>query len=173
MENKTKKKELRIWAKNIRKTLDITEKSRLACEQVRVTEVYKSAKNVMIFYPMNNELNLRELLKDDKNFYLPKIIDENIFACPFEIGDNLIKSNINVNEPCTNPVEPAILDLVIVPALAVDEHKFRLGYGGGFYDRFLSANPQIKSLVVIAKELIIPSLPTEAFDKPCDFMVSV
>ena len=46
-------------------------------------------------------------------------------------------SNFGIKEPCSEPVAPDILDLIIVPALMVDKNGYRLGYGGGFYDRFL------------------------------------
>ena len=70
MDNKT---DLRLRAKSIRKTLDIARLSENASEKIRQTELYKNVKNVLIFYPMRYEINLLELLKDNKNFYLPKV----------------------------------------------------------------------------------------------------
>lgn len=167
------KSDLRIYAKELRKTLDIKNISKSIVEKIRVHKCYKPAKNVMIFYPMKYEINLLDLLNDDKNFYLPKVNPspqpspargegENMVVCPF--NNNLIKSNFGVMEPTSAPINPDILDLIFVPALLVDSEGYRLGYGGGFYDRFLAQHKNIKTIVPIAKELLVEKLPHEKFD---------
>ncbi len=161
MDNKT---DLRIRAKSIRKTLDIGILSKNAISKIRQTSTYKSAKNVLIYYPMKFEINILELLNDDKNFYLPKVCDNDLEICPFAIGDVLEKSDFNVFEPCSNSVNADILDLIIVPGLMADSKNYRLGYGGGFYDRFLSKYSQIPTILPIAKELLTDELPVEEFD---------
>ena len=165
--------DLRIKAKSIRKDLDISKRSSLAVFKIRDVEVYKSAKNVLIFYPMRYEIDLLALLDDDKNFYLPKVSGQKLFICPFNKGDKLEKSYFNVNEPCTSPVDPNVLDLIIVPALMVDKKGFRLGYGGGFYDRFLGENSFIKTIAPIPKELFVEKLPVENFDKKIDVVITI
>lgn len=168
MDNKT---DLRIWAISIRKTLVISDISAIIADKIRQNHLYKNAKNVMIFYPAKYEINLLTLLDDNKNFYLPKVNGENIFVCPFKKGELLKVSGFNIKEPCSQPVEADILDLVIVPALAADKKSFRLGYGGGFYDRFLSKH-KINSIVPIAKELLVDKLPVDVFDIPVDLVIS-
>lgn len=167
------KQDLRIKAKSIRKTLAIEERSRLAVELIRQNSVYASAENVMFYYPMKYELNLLDLLNDDKKFYLPKVCAKKLLICPFQRGDRLIKSVFNVCEPCSNPIDLKELDLVIVPALMADGFGYRLGYGGGFYDRFLAENIKIKTLLPIAKELFVKELPHERFDKKIDEIIVV
>ncbi len=168
MDNKT---DLRVRAKSIRKTLDIARLSSLACEKVQELAIYKDAKNVLIFYPLRYEINLLPLLEDDKNFYLPKVCENELLVCPY--SDNLVKSELNICEPCSNPVGTDMIDLAIVPALMADEDGYRLGYGGGFYDRFLSANPHIKTIVPIAKELLTEKLPRDEFDVKVDYILHV
>lgn len=163
------KAELRIKAKNFRKTLNISDLSENFCAQIRQMDVYIKAENVLIFYPMQYEINVLELLKDNKNFYLPKVCGNELLVCPY--CDRLVKSEFNVCEPCSNPVSAEIIDLAIVPALMADKDGYRLGYGGGFYDRFLSANPHIKTVVPIAKELFIEKLPREDCDVRIDSIV--
>lgn len=156
------KSNLRIKAKEIRKTLNIQLKSRQAAEKIRQSEKYKTAKHVLIYYPLKYEINLLNLLKDNKSFYLPKINNNEIQVCPY--SDKLVLSKYNTSEPCTNPINPDILDLIIVPALMADKNHNRLGYGGGFYDRFLSNFPNINTILPIYKELFVDNLPTENFD---------
>jgi 5-formyltetrahydrofolate cyclo-ligase len=169
IKNMDNKIDLRIKAKRLRKTFDIATLSKNAVAKIRQISDYKSAKNVLIFYPMNYEINLLELLNEDKKFYLPKVCGNELLVCPY--SKNLKKSSLNVCEPCTNPVSADVIDLAIVPALMVDSSGYRLGYGGGFYDRFLSANPHIKTVVPIAKELFATSIPHETFDVKIDIIV--
>lgn len=170
MDNKTA---LRTRAKEIRKKLDVLQLSQIAVEKLRMSDFYKTAEHVLLFYPLKYEINLLELMNDDKKFYLPKVSGENLFICPFSKGDTLEISEFNVKEPCSNPVNPKILDLIIVPALMTDRKNYRLGYGGGFYDRFLAKYPAVKSVIPIANELIIEKLPHEDFDIKCDFVINV
>ena len=156
------KSDIRLYAKNIRKTLDMKAKSEKIAKNIRKLECYKSAKNVMIFYPLEYEVDLLQLLEDDKNFYLPKVQGDNLVVCPY--SDELTQSDLNIQEPCSAPVRPEILDLIVVPALATDFEKYRLGYGKGFYDRFLAQYPNIKTITPIPNELIMKKLPHEKYD---------
>ena len=168
MDSKT---DLRIWAKSIRKTLDLQAISAAITKKIRVNDFYKNSKNVMLFYPVKYEINLLALLDDEKNFYLPKVCGDKILVCPFKKGEPLTVSNFKINEPCSEPVSKQVLDLIIVPALAVDKAGFRLGYGGGFYDRFLK-NCNAKTVVPIAHQLLIERIPVDKFDIPVDYVIS-
>lgn len=111
------------------------------------------------------------MLEEDKNFFLPKVNGKELLICPFKNGDILEVSSFNIKEPCSNPVDPICLDLAIVPALAADKRCFRLGYGGGFYDRFLTQY-KIKTITAVAHQLLIEKLPVEKFDVPVDFVIT-
>lgn len=171
MDNKTN---LRTKAKNIRKTLPMREISTNLTKLIQLHPYYKSANNVMLFYPTKYEVDLLELLIDNKNFYLPKVNENKLEVCSFYKDDKLEKSSFNILEPCTNPVNPTILDLVIVPALMADKKGYRLGYGGGFYDRFLTKfGKNFKTITPIPQELFVDSLPIDEFDKKIDAIISV
>ena len=158
------KKELRKWAKEVRNSLDMEKISLELARKLSITDEYKNAENIMLFYPKENEVNLLSLLQDkSKNFYLPKIEEENLLCCPFSDGDNLCLSCFNTQEPLTETCKKDLIDLVIVPALACDKNNYRLGYGGGFYDKFLKDIKAVK-IVCIPKELIIETIYPENFD---------
>ena len=158
------KNNLRIQAKNLRKNLQMGIISEQLVSLVRQNEVYKNSHNVMLYYPTCYEVNLTSLFKDDKNFYLPKVSGQNLLVCPFKHGDKLEKSSMGIYEPVSEPINPEILDLVIVPALMADRHGYRLGYGGGYYDRFLTQIPKVKKIVAVPKELFIDELPHDYYD---------
>ena len=118
------------------------------------------------------EINLLEILKDDtKKFYLPKIDGENLLCCPYKEGEELCDSCFKTKEPLTNPVEESIIDLVIVPALAVDKNNYRLGYGGGFYDRLIS-RMKAKTVVCIPKDFVLDTVYPEKHDLQVDKVIN-
>lgn len=166
------KKQLRTWAKEERKKLDIKALSEKLVRKLQQTSEYKQAKNIMIFYPMKDEVNLLSLLDDKtKEFYLPKIQGDNLLCCPYDKEDELCETCFKTKEPLSEPVERSLIDLVIVPALAVDENNYRLGYGGGFYDRFLSG-AECKKIVCIPYQLIVETVYPEDFDIPVDKVIT-
>ena len=167
------KQQLRKWAKEERKKLNIQFLSQKLVEKLKETVEYIQAKNIMIYYPLKDEVNLLSLLQDKtKKFYLPKVEGENLLCCPFNENDDLCESCFKTKEPLTEPCEKSLIDLVIVPALAVDKNNYRLGYGGGFYDRFLRETNIIK-VVCLSKNLIIESVFPEQHDIKVDRVISV
>lgn len=167
-----KKTDLRIKAKELRKTLPMGNISEKLVARIRNSDVYIAAKNVMIYYPLKNEVNLLLLLEDDKNFFLPRVNGKDLEVCSLEKKEFLKKSKLKIYEPQGDSVKSEVLDLIIVPALAADRHGNRLGYGGGYYDRFLAANPDIKTLCAIPEELMVKIVPTEDFDVKIDYIIS-
>lgn len=174
-----KKVELREKAKKIRSSLDLVQISAKIVASLRTVELYQNAQNIMIFYPLDHEINLLPLLRDRelgeegcKNFYLPRIEGEKIVVCPYAYGDELVKSKFGTQEPTCKSVNPEILDLILIPSLMVDNDFYRLGYGCGFYDRFLSENAlSAIKIVPIPSSLIVDKLPHNEFDVQFDVMV--
>lgn len=166
----TNKTELRIIAKSIRKGLDIKNISQKLCEKISDLKEYKKAKNIMIFYPLENEIDLIPLINSEKNFYLPRINDDDLEICPYKLGDKLNLSKFKTKEPLTNGISPKILDIIILPALIVDKNNYRLGYGKGYYDRLLEKTNAI-TIIPIAKELITDTLPIDHHDKKADIVL--
>lgn len=166
---KQDKSYLRSWAKQVRKGLN---KNSLLISKLKKTKEYMSAKRIMLFYPMNDEVDLLPLLEDKtKEFFLPKVDGENLLCCPYRKGDELCLSCFNTQEPVSQPINPQTIDLVIVPALVADENNYRLGYGGGFYDRFLSGL-KVTKVVCIPKELLIETINPEKYDIPVDIVIT-
>lgn len=166
------KNSLRKWAKEKRKNLDMAKISAILSSKLVQTNEYKSSKNIMIFYPLENEVNLLSLLSDhSKQFYLPRIVNSELECCAYDLGDELCQSKFHTKEPTCKACSKTNIDTVIVPALAVDTNKYRLGYGGGFYDRFLKDFSGQK-IVCIPDELIVDSVYPESHDIKMDLIIN-
>lgn len=166
------KEELRETAKHIRNSLPMATISEKIIANLRAAEIYHAAENIMIFYPLKDEVNLLPLLDDNKNFYLPKVQNNELIVCPYKKGDLLTLSDFNTQEPLTAPVDPSVLDLVFIPALMVDKNFHRLGYGKGFYDRFLlKSGLHALKIVPIASELIQEEIPFNELDAQFDIIL--
>lgn len=167
------KEELRKQAKEIRNSLNMKNISEEIVQNIKNLDIYQKAKHIMIFYPLKHEVDLLNLLSDNKNFYLPVVNEKNLMVCPYKVGDKLAISAFKTKEPITKPIDANILDIIFIPALMVDNKFNRLGYGGGFYDRFLSnVNKKIVKIVTIPSNLIVKKLPTEGFDAKIDIVIS-
>lgn len=169
------KNQLRIESKSIRKNLDCEICSKKIVQNILSWSKYETAKNIMIYHPLNNEINLLSLCNDpQKSFFLPKILNNEIHPAPYEKNNGLMCGKFNIQEPCAGCIENFdILDLIFIPALCADKQGHRIGYGKGYYDRFLKKIPQktIKA-VIIYDELLKDAIPCESFDEKADFVVT-
>ena len=167
------KSDLRKKAKEIRRGLDVETLSSAICTLIARMKEFERSKNVLLFYPTGSELNTLELCGYDKKFYLPRVDGENLLVCPYDCNVELKKNSFKILEPCSAPVSPEIIDFAIIPCLMADRQHYRLGYGGGFYDRFL---PTLRSdcvkISVVASSLVGDYLPFESFDLPVDYVVT-
>ena len=166
------KQSLRKWARGKRKELDMPAISTTLVQKLVQTKEYKDSKNIMLFYPLSDEVNLLSLLDDDsKNFYLPRIKGKDLECCLYKIGDELCESCFHTKEPTCQACNKMNIDMVVVPALACDKDGYRLGYGGGFYDRFLQNFKGIK-IVCIPSQLSVETVYPEKHDIKMDLVIS-
>lgn len=88
------------------------------------------------------DLIIQELLKMGKRVYLPRVEGKNMVAVPY-LGEELNKGAFGISEPQGQAFEGQI-DVTVIPLLAVNSKGFRIGYGGGFYDRYLKGKNTLK-----------------------------
>jgi 5-formyltetrahydrofolate cyclo-ligase len=83
-------------------------------------------------------------------------------------------SSFGLCEPITPAADPLSIDWLIIPALACDHAGFRLGFGVGYYDRFLSEHPHLRAhtIAVLPPHAVLPSLPRDPWDIPLAFIAT-
>lgn len=169
------KQGLRKKAKETRKTLDCIRASEKICSQINNWEHFYSANNIMIYHPINNEINLLKLVKNnDKNFFLPVIKNNEIKVVYFDNKSLLINGLYDIKEPIGDELtDYSILDIIFVPALAANIDGYRIGYGKGYYDRFLNhISPVTKKVIPIYNELIFENIYPETHDQKVDYLIT-
>ena len=180
--NKMTKNELRQKYRIIRNTFGeefVKEASRLACQNIEKSEAFLNADTVLLYYPIKNEISplpLFELcLRMGKEVAFP-VCQNEVLSLEFrKISslDELSNAIFGISEP-NSSCEIASLTkntLCLVPAIAFSKSGHRLGYGKGFYDRFLT-NFEGISAGFSYSTLVLDSLPHEVHDIPLAMIVT-
>lgn len=166
------KQDLRKAQKEIRKNLNLDFLSEKIVNNLFKLNDYKNAKNVFTYISLENEINTNRILNDKtKNIFIPKIKEQSLIMTKYD-KNNLSKNRFGILELLTNEnILPQKKDIIIIPALACDKFFDRLGYGGGYYDRYLKNTNGIK-VVLIPEALLIDEIPTEKHDVKVDIIVT-
>ena len=174
------KSQLRQRCKAIRKELgdEIRQQASLTiCAHLAAWDIFQTSENILTYMPIRSEVDLRSLLNDfpEKHWSLPRILpgeDGRMVFHEYD-PDNLIVHPYGMAEPAPHlPQVPADeIQLVLAPGLAFDRSGKRLGYGGGYYDRFFQGFKGV-SLGVVFQALLLEGLPNGEHDVPVDWLVS-
>jgi len=172
---------LRARMRGIRSSISPEERIRLAGEiqanLFRLPQVAEAG-TILLFYSFGSEVPTAEMIQrildSGTRVLLPFVEGPDMDAAELRPGDSLAATAYGPKEPSSRvPVDPAEVDTVITPGLAFDTHGYRLGYGGGHYDRYLVRLRQESFRVGIAFHLqLVPSVPHGPEDQPLDFVVT-
>ena len=152
---------------------EILQRSSRLLEKFVATEAYQNARTIYGYLPYNQEVRtvpiLERALQDGKQVAVPKVYGDTMrFICMTDLSKTE-KSEMGIPEPVADePVAEDKTALVLMPGLAFTQKGDRMGYGGGFYDRFLAQEPNHPTVALCYDFQILPSLPTEEYDIPVD-----
>ena len=176
-----RKKELRKEIK--KKTAALPEDYCIAADEAifkKLTSMpeYKKAEVVFCYVGTNREINtypiLKHILESGKRLGVPKCLSYGVMeAYEIENFRRLVSGAYGIMEPdeeCKR-IEPKEIELAIVPCLTCSPDGKRLGYGGGFYDRYLPKLDCLK-IVLCRKQLMIEDIPMDEFDVVLDGVIS-
>ncbi|PSB50134.1 5-formyltetrahydrofolate cyclo-ligase [filamentous cyanobacterium Phorm 6] len=167
------KTELRKSLLNTRKSLSAQEwrqKSDRLCNHLQNSPLFERAKTVLAYFSFRQEPDLSPLFTTPKKWGFPRCVGKQLSWHIWQPGDALHTGAYGILEP--QPDAPKIdcseVDLILVPAVGCDVRGYRLGYGGGYYDRMLSL-PEWESKITIAtifEFALLTQLPADSWDKP-------
>ena len=152
---------------------EILSRSARLGELFLASDAYKNAKTIYGYLPYNQEVRtipmLTQAIADGKKVAVPKVIGDTMVFIYMDDLSRVEKGYAGIPEPIDNaPVADDKEALVLMPGLAFTEKGDRMGYGGGFYDRFLADEPNHPTLALCYAFQMVEKLPTEEYDIPVD-----
>ena len=182
----TEKKQIRKKILDMRKKLSesfIQSNSNIIIEKLYRLIDKSNFRNIMIFMDMDHEVRVTNLLNlfSDRKFYIPKTFPEGIMKVNEYNEKELILHKFGYYESLSNNyVNEDILDLIVIPGIVFDKHRNRIGFGGGYYDRFLKKLKEkhkdsrcFPLTVAICYDFqLIDSIPSEPHDIKPDIIIT-
>lgn len=152
---------------------EIEERSARLAQLFFASRAYQNAKTIYGYLSYNQEVRtvpmLERALKDGKKVAVPKVYGEEMKFLYLDDLTAVAKGYAGIPEPIADePVAHDETALVLMPGLAFDPQGHRIGYGGGFYDKFLAAEPNHPTLALCYEFQMLPKLDVEDHDIPVD-----
>lgn len=141
------------------------------------------SRNIFIYIGFSSEINTLKLIEEHllghKNVYIPFIDNKTktMKITKLNYPDIELETNsfgiLETKKKYRQFLDPNILDLIIMPGVAFDKKKHRLGYGGGYYDKFIDALKVKIPLIALAyQEQIVDNVPVDKHDKDMDLIIT-
>ena len=158
-----------------------TEADKVRNEQIRNWGAYQKAELLLFYVSYRSEADTLQLLKEalgaGRKVAVPKVAGTDMVFYRITNFSQLVKGYKGILEPDTECCEVITDDLpkhtlLFVPGCAFDEKGGRMGYGGGFYDRFMEAYPEVLRVALAYEEQLVEEVPREVHDKIVDVIVT-
>ncbi len=173
------KQELRLQMRQRKRAMteqEIRQASAELGEKLAASELYRRAATVYGYLPYNQEVRtvpmLERALREGKRVAVPKVFGQEMQFIYIDDFSAVEKGYAGIPEPIADgPIADDPTALVLLPGLAFTEKGERMGYGGGFYDKFLASQPNHPTLALCYGFQIVEELPTEEYDIPVDVVL--
>lgn len=171
------KSKLRYLAKTYEFERGYISKSNAAITSKVITHpLFQAAKHIFCYVSVNNEVDTRSIIKlalrEGKTVSVP-FCEENGKMTPYVIYSisEMDEGAFGIPQPPIGAPLGTDIDLCIVPCVCADQQRYRVGHGGGYYDRFL-AGFEGKSMLLCREELVHDAVPRKEHDLPCDVLIT-
>lgn len=168
------KKDIRAEVKKHRREAvaeEIHRNSEIICDTFLKLSEYETAKVVFAYMDCKNEVGTKKVIeqcwKDGKVIAVPKVFGEIMKYYAITSYNDLEDGYFGIREPKHEALQEIVCEdgLMILPGVAFDEARHRVGYGGGFYDRYLEAHPDMKKVAFAFEFQVFDKVPFEVFDR--------
>ena len=144
-------------------------------KRLKKMKVFRDAQKIGAYYPIGSEVLtqdiIQELLSIGKEVFLPKVLGEKMEFRKIVDFSSLEKGNFDIMEPKENCQVDNYLDVILVPTVGISPIGLRLGYGHGFYDKFLADYKTITISLTLEKQ-IVKNIPKAEHDVIIDWIVT-
>ena len=156
---------------------EIESASERLTEKFLQTEFYCDCRSIYAYLSYNQEVRtdalIRRAIQDGKRIAVPKVYGDEMRFLWLDDSDQVAPGAYGIPEPIADePIANDDTALVLMPGLAFDPEGRRLGYGGGFYDRFLAKEPNHPLVALCYGFQMFDHLETEAHDIPVDLVIA-
>ena len=148
-------------------------KSKQISDRLKTLSLFMQAKTILAYFSFRQEADLSSLFYLDKNWAFPRCVDKSLVWHLWQPRESLNSGKYGIKEPrSTAPaIKPSSADLILVPTVACDRQGYRLGYGGGFYDRLLSSpDLTIPAVGIVFDFAYVTQLPRDIWDIKLNFI---
>ena len=173
------KKELRTKYQTLRNELPKENRQTLSaeiCGHILGSRLYQEAECVYVYYPLGSEVSLLPVIEDafscGKTVAFPKVFGDDIKFFAVDNPDMLEEGAFYIMEPVGGSEPKAEHALVLVPGVVFDMDGNRIGYGKGYYDRYLSEHPNLVTLGCAYELQVVESFPADGRDERMDYLVT-
>jgi 5-formyltetrahydrofolate cyclo-ligase len=172
MDKQALRKEIREKKRAMTEEQIVAASERLG-ELFLASDAYQQAKTIYGYLPYNQEVRtvpmLQQALLEGKKVAVPKCYGDEMRFIYLDDLSKVEKGYCGIPEPIDDePIADDKTALVLMPGLAFDPQGHRMGYGGGFYDKFLEREPNHPTLALCYDFQMLDHLETEAHDIPVD-----
>ncbi len=142
--------------------------------KIERSDLFSSIQNILMYNSLPDELSSKDAIVKwsmTKNIFLPRVNGCELEILPYSKNKITIGA-FGIEEPTGEPINDiSIIDMIIVPGIAFDRKRNRLGRGKGFYDRLLK-NSNAKKIGVAYDIQIVNEIPAETHDCPVDAVIT-
>lgn len=145
------------------------------CENILNSEVFRQAKVVLSYFSFKQEPDL-SLLHQQRHIIwgFPRCQGDSLVWHQWQWGNELQTGNYGIVEPFADSplIDITLVDLILVPSVILDRGGYRLGYGGGYYDRMFADTQwyHVPTMGIVFDFAYIPNLPKDSWDKPLQYI---
>lgn len=177
---KSKIRKLMLEQRSLLSQSELYSKSSIIIDKLICLDVYINAKVIMCYVDFKNEVMTKDFLRQSlslgKIVAVPCVVDDNNMLAVqiFDMDKDLQSGKFGIPEPIyPKAISSKEIDLIIIPGVAFDKNKNRIGYGKGYYDRYLQ---NIKSdcvkVGIAFEEQICNNIPVEDCDVQMDIVIT-
>lgn len=174
MEKKTLRQQIR-QLKREHSAEELQRQSAIIMQKLSMNPSFQKAERVMLYASLPDEVQTLDFLtvwKNRKMIILPTVVGDDIIPVALKSDSKMVEGDFHILEPEEKPYYGP-LDLIVVPGMAFDPHGHRLGRGKGYYDRFLTKYPDVKTIGICFDFQLLPEIPTEPHDKIIDEIITL